>query len=191
MIALADEPGNAELRRELCRAVFGCVRDDMVKSVVYLVPWYLRAEIDDILQAAWCVVFEKAIRLCESGRVDVRQTDSAVAAYFRIIARNELKSQRERVQRQRRRSPIALIVDVASQELLEEVDVLQELRGILNQLSVREREIIRLRQFESLTYEQIAQRLHITATAAKARFHRAIKKLRARWEARGTGSTVP
>lgn len=185
--ALAAGPGNAKLRRELCRAVFACVRDDIVKSVSYLVPWYLRAEVDDMLQSTWCVVFKKAIRLCEGGKVDAGQTEPAIAAYFRTIARNELKDQRDKVQKLKRTWPMALIVDVASEDSLEELDVLQELRGMLNQLSGTDREIIRLRQFESLTYEQIARRLHITATAAKGRFHRAIKKLRAKWAARGRG----
>jgi len=188
--ALAAGPGNAKLRRALCRAVFACARDDMVKAVSYLVPWYLRAEIDDMLQSTWCVVFDKAIRLCEGGKVDTRQTEPAVAAYFRTIARNELKDQRDKVRKLRRTWPLTLIVDVASEDSLEELEVLQELRGMLHQSSATDREIIRLRQSEDLTYEQIAHRLHITATAGKGRFHRAIKKLRAKWAARGREPTA-
>ncbi len=50
--------------------------------------------------------------------------------------------------------------------------------GALERLPARDATIIRLKHFEDLTFEQIAQRLAMPQSSAKADYHRAIERLR-------------
>jgi len=62
----------------------------------------------------------------------------------------------------------------------------------LERLPARDATIIRLKHFEELTFEQIAQRLAMPPSSAKADYHRAIDRLRellGKWHEEGQGWT--
>jgi RNA polymerase sigma-70 factor (ECF subfamily) len=64
--------------------------------------------------------------------------------------------------------------------------------GALERLPARDATIIRLKHFEELTFEQIAQRLAMPPSSAKADYHRAIERLRellGKWHEEGQGWT--
>jgi RNA polymerase sigma-70 factor (ECF subfamily) len=64
--------------------------------------------------------------------------------------------------------------------------------GALDRLPARDATIIRLKHFEELTFEQIAQRLAMPQSSAKADYHRAIERLRellGKWHEEGQGWT--
>jgi RNA polymerase sigma-70 factor (ECF subfamily) len=64
-----------------------------------------------------------------------------------------------------------------SEDGFSELDLVQ-LKIALQKIKYKQLEIIQLRYFESLSFKEIAQQLHITETAAKVRCFRAIEKLR-------------
>ena len=68
----------------------------------------------------------------------------------------------------------------------------EHVHNALDRLPAREAAIIRLKHFEELTFEQIAERLTMPASSAKADYHRSIERLRellGKWHEEGEGWT--
>ena len=76
--------------------------------------------------------------------------------------------------------------DLTSEDSLEdsefEQNTEQALNGFLNELSDRQKEIIRLRFYEDLSHNQIAELLNMNGQSAKNLLHRAIESLRKKFD---------
>lgn len=82
--------------------------------------------------------------------------------------------------RRRRRRPVSMESDPT--ELLEPTSpsgvlLSDHLEAGLETLEQAEREIVRLKHFEGLTFERIAELLELSANTAKTRYYRGLKKL--------------
>ncbi len=144
-----------------------------------------------LLDEAWAqdvtaVTFEKALRHIQSYEW---QGKSALAWLYRI-ARNEAISQ------QRKRKWLTPWKRTITTEMrFTETAVLQdqhrqEIHQALQQLSVKEREVIQLRYFEALTGEEVAEVLDCSTNNAYVRLHRALKKLQIELEAMGVTGEI-
>lgn len=60
-------------------------------------------------------------------------------------------------------------------------DLISEIEGILNELTNRQREVIYLRYMQSLSYEEIAEILHITPKATRKLNYRALAQIKERY----------
>ena len=177
---LASDPGSVLLRRGFCEQVFACAREDVVRFALYLVPWRLRGNLEDIIHDTWCAVFRKAIQLCETEKLDTRRSETEISAYVRAIARNELRDQYTKTRKLDEKRPLSLVEGVrVARGPEKDIYPWEDLRDALHRLAPGDRQIIRLRQFEGLSFQQIGQQIGITTTAAKGRWHRAITRLRA------------
>lgn len=141
----------------------------------------LRTELEsrDILQA---VLFKSLQRL---GQFEGAQTGSLMAWMARI-AENEIRDQADYHKRQRRdavrRAPLEEAAEVpqAVRSALTQVIVSEQaerLERAIESLADAHREIILLRQFEELTFPEIAARLGKTGDACRMLFARAMTAL--------------
>ncbi|MBL8843856.1 MAG: RNA polymerase sigma factor [Planctomycetes bacterium] len=93
----------------------------------------------------------------------------------------ELKNAMRRGQRrQDRERPLADGADLAAAAPAEPLHDLERVVALLDRLPAEDAEWIRLRHFEGLEFESIAQRCGRPANTVKTRYHRALMKLR-RW----------
>ena len=84
---LAAHPGDRDVRRDFCEAVYLTVQPSLSRQISWMVAWYQRREVEDILQSVMLSLFTKAIRLCEGGKLKPKPRP---AAYLRKVAYHEL-----------------------------------------------------------------------------------------------------
>ncbi len=177
--ALRADPGNAQLERQFYDAVYACVRDVLAPSARFLLPWYLQGELEDVCQDALFALLQKAKHACASGKIDLERRSAEIQAYIRTIARNALRTEVKRSRKRNERRPLALLGDIVGEDdPTERWALTQDLLQLLKGLGSEHRTIIAWRLFEQLSYAQIGKKLGISAVAAKARYHRAIQRLR-------------
>lgn len=63
------------------------------------------------------------------------------------------------------------------QEELERAETGREVRAAINELSIKDRQVIKLRDFDELSFAKIGQVVGDSENAVKTRHHRAVKKL--------------
>ena len=113
------------------------------------------------------------------------ETDEEAVGWLYGIARNQLKSFYRRGHAERRALERLRIevpeLDDESERQIEELAELSELRTAvaegLAQLSEAERQAVELRVVQELTYPEVAERLHVSEVAARARVSRGLRAL--------------
>lgn len=115
----------------------------------------------------------------------LRDTE-AFEGWFWTIARNRMRTSLRRYRN--RRIPQDAMVSPATPE---EEAVLREehvqIRAALEKLSLRDRELLWLREVEGLEYEEIGNRLGATVGTVRVSVHRARKRLEAAFREEGGG----
>lgn len=100
---------------------------------------------------------------------------SKVAPWIFSIAGN---AARDALRRQSLGVEKLVEADVAVEPSQVDPGLRRELEGALSELPVNQREVVLLHKVEGLSFEQIADAIGITATAARIRAHRGYVKLR-------------
>ena len=124
-------------------------------------------------------VFHKALR----GLPDFREESRLSTWIYRIAWREGLSQLQREKKRADREVPLEIVIersDGREDQLrtLERKETAATVRAALNELSVRDREVLALRYLEELPFAQVAERLAISESAAKVRSHRALTRLR-------------
>ncbi len=90
--------------------------------------------------------------------------------------------------------PIEEVYDLAQPDsLVEEVDLnlsRAQLVSMIDKLPARDKEILMLRSFDDLSFNQIGQVLNISETAARTAYHRAVQKLASRYQENMNYATI-
>jgi len=176
--------GDAEAFEQL----FHCYRDTLLQTVALRMDPRLRSRVDasDIVQEAHVVAVQRFQDYLErkpvSFRVWLRQIvqDRLLMAY-----RKHVLAERRTVQREMslpEQSSVALAEKLAdrgpspSQNVARDEQV-RRLRAALGHLSAGDRDILLLRHFEQLSYEEIGYVLHIKSAATRKRYGRALIRL--------------
>jgi RNA polymerase sigma factor (sigma-70 family) len=155
------------------------VQGDLVRRARRLVRFYLRSELDDFLQETWYRLFQTAIRLCVAKKLRLDLGAETLTAYLCKIARNELQDQVRKAEKDRkRRLPSVLLETLIAADGFEEESLPPKCTRALMQLPLPDRLMLQLRLFDNRSYDEIAESLRISTSAAKGRFHRVIKRLR-------------
>jgi RNA polymerase sigma-70 factor (ECF subfamily) len=128
-----------------------------------------RQEAEDAVQAT----FLNAFRSLERGIVPY----SEAAWLFKIAQNVCLTLKRSSFRRHRVETPVAIDDSLASPE--HETDTLFDLAGAVRGLPARQRRAILLREWQGLSYEEIAAELGLTHSAVETLLHRARRSLRA------------
>lgn len=126
-------------------------------------------EVSDISQEIFAAIWE---------RLERYRGDSPLEGWaYGFVARVTLTAMRDHV---RRRAPLSMegveVADVTAD--LGAGTVRSMIADLLSRLRPQDERVIQLRYFEGLNYSAIAQRLSCTERAARARFQRAMDKLR-------------
>lgn len=128
-----------------------------------------RQEAEDAVQAT----FLNAFRGLERGIVPYSE-----AAWLFKIAQNVCRTlKRASFRRRRVETPVAIDDSLASPAY--ETDTLFDLAGAVKGLPARQRRAILLREWQGLSYEEIASELGLTQSAVETLLHRARRSLRA------------
>ncbi|MGH8927005.1 MAG: RNA polymerase sigma factor [Acidimicrobiia bacterium] len=120
---------------------------------------------------------ELAAETCEAvvGRISRLRAAQAFEAWFWSIARNRLRTL---FRRRRSAKPTdAMISPSTPEELSIEGEEHRRIRLALTKLSIRDRELLWLREVEELEYEELATRLGTTVGAVRVACHRARHRL--------------
>lgn len=119
---------------------------------------------EDALQEAFCHV----------ARAAARDSELLSVAYLTTVVRNECFS----ALRQRRRQPAAPspLLEPAAPDSSEEERLLLE--GALRTLSPEQREVVYLKVFEGLTFQEIGARCDVSLNTAASRYRYALTALR-------------
>ena len=132
-------------------------------------------EQDDVMSR----VFQRALKALPEFRGDSHLSTWLYQIAWREGLRQVAKEKRE----DGRTAPLEIAVrqpDGAEDQLrtLERRETAERVRAALEGLSDRDREVLALRYLEELPVAEVAERLNISATAAKVRSHRALTRLR-------------
>lgn len=73
--------------------------------------------------------------------------------------------------------PINVFSPDSPEEITEKKEIISQVRNALNQLNESEKEIVILKHYQELTFQQIAVRLGIPENTAKTNFYRTLEKL--------------
>jgi len=124
-------------------------------------------------------VFQRALRALPSFRGESRLSTWLYRIAWREGLRQAAKERRE----DGRTAPLEIVIgrpDGAEDQLrtLERQETALRVRAALARLGDRDREVLALRYLEDLSVAEVAERLGISATAAKVRSHRALTRLR-------------
>lgn len=124
-------------------------------------------------------VFQRALRALPEFRGDSRLS----TWLYRIAWREGMRQVEKERREDGRKAPVDVAVrtpDGADDQLrtLERQETADRVRAALQRLSDRDREVLALRYLEELPVAEVADRLAISATAAKVRSHRALTRLR-------------
>lgn len=125
-------------------------------------------ELDDILQNVLVSLWTKL------GRFDGRVPLLHWAYGFGVV---EIRRTIERRGRRRERE---LLREAAAEAVPESMHDPEHLRRLLAELEPAEQAVIRLKHFDDLTFDEIAQRLGVLANTAKTRYYRGLERLRQR-----------
>jgi RNA polymerase sigma-70 factor (ECF subfamily) len=128
-----------------------------------------RQEAEDAVQAT----FLNAFRSLERGIVPY----SEAAWLFKIAQNVCLTFRRSSFRRRRVETPVAIDDSIASPE--PDTEVIFDLAGAVRGLPVRQRRAILLREWQGLSYEEIASDLGLSQGAVETLLHRARRSLRA------------
>jgi RNA polymerase sigma factor (sigma-70 family) len=138
-----------------------------------------RAPSDELADDLTQEVFETAV--AHLGALDQSQP---LLAWLYRVAQNRLIDELRRVER--RPVLVALDADALAEPAREfGVDVAIAIRRASMRLTDRDREILGLRLFAECSFGEVARRLHINEPAAKMRYVRALRSLRAELEQEG------
>lgn len=177
-IAFAANPDDPSLRRALCNAVYSSLQDFLLPCAKRLAPWYRKDELEDVLQNALYVVFQKAIRLSRENKLDTGRGPGKLGAYFRTIAANELIDQLTKASKSVHKWPLQLLVDPPADAQATVAELPEEVTIALGKLEPIDRMAVELRLLEGKSYAEIGAVIGTSAVAAKMRFHRALTRLR-------------
>ncbi len=124
-------------------------------------------------------VFQRALKALPEFRGESRLS----TWLYRIAWREGLRQAEKERREDGRTAPLEIAVrtpDGAEDQLstLERKETADRVRAALHRLSDRDREVLALRYLEELPVAEVAERLNISATAAKVRSHRALTRLR-------------
>lgn len=126
----------------------------------------------DIVQDVFISIYEKS--------VSVQEMVSWKTYLYRSVRNRCYNYLRDRKVEDRR---LALYAEAClaadSVEVIEEPELVGQIRNFLAQLPEQCSAVCRMRLFEELTFEEIAQQLHITESTVRVQLHRGIKKLQA------------
>ena len=136
-----------------------------------------REEARDVLQETWARALERLPELRDPGRL---------RAWLVSIALNLV---RERGRRPRPLSVEGLAAELVAREPgppdCESRDALAAVRGEIEQLPPRQREVFDLRMNHGLSHAEIARLLGITEESSRANHYQALRRLRARFPEEG------
>ena len=141
------------------------------KTLFYLVKGMVRdtEEAKDITQDAFIKAFNNLHKLKKRNRFK--------AWLFRIAVNRVRDHYRTKMQKEALDTSIAS--DLPSQETTcIEADLKQRIRGEIDRLPLRQKEVIVLRVFKDLDFKEISQILGIKSETARVHFHFALKTLR-------------
>jgi RNA polymerase sigma-70 factor, ECF subfamily len=165
----AGEPGGRResLRRRLADAYDACAAG-LYRYAAMLLADRLAAE-DAVHQA-----FAKL--LARGG--DLREIE-AVAAYLRSAVRNECYRMLAQRQRRRESADSANVLEAAAaNESPPSAELHQALERAMRDLPVEQREIVHMKVYEQMTFQQIADQLAISINTAASRYRYALQRLR-------------
>lgn len=174
--ALEKCPGDERRQRELCDAIYDSLRADVVGMAKRLLFWYQDAEMDDLLQDTLYEVFSKMIRLTEGRKFDTTRSERSLAAYINKTAKHELFDQIRARAKSAETTSMEFVLAQTAPDDPEPADI----NELLQSLKEADREIIQMRLVEGLAYRTIADRIGQSQETARGRYHRAIKRLRAK-----------
>jgi RNA polymerase sigma-70 factor (ECF subfamily) len=84
-------------------------------------------------------------------------------------------------------APARLRAEPSALELVESRDLARAIAAAVDGLPEEQREVVVLKEYEELTFPEIAEVLGIPVSTVKTRLYRALTQLRARLESRGIG----
>jgi RNA polymerase sigma-70 factor (ECF subfamily) len=125
------------------------------------------AAAEDVTQETFLAAFEH--------RAEVRQPENFRAYLFTIARRRCLNHLRKHARE--KEIDEALIDDAAIDERYEQAAEIEQIQRAISELSPDYREVILLREYEDLSYVEIAEVLSCSEAAVKARLFKARRKL--------------
>ncbi len=140
---------------------------------------YRRIYDEDLKNEIVANVFYKVMKNLKKFKV-LKNKRTSFAAWLYRVALNEINQhyrEEKRVNKIFENRKEEYIVNHQESEPLSDISF-EEVKEKMKNLKPKERDIIALRFFEKLSYEQIAEILKIKEGAAKVRLHRALKKLK-------------
>lgn len=167
---MEDEARLVQQARDDLKA-FGILYDRYVERIYA----YARRETGDIATAEDIVsaTFEKALKNLPR----YRWRGTSFGAWLYKIARNELRMY------WRKQKWLVPLLDIFTsnnhvEQTIQTYDDLDTLQIALRRLSKRDREILQLHYYESLSHSEIGEVLTCSANSSAVRLHRALKRLR-------------
>ncbi len=131
---------------------------------------------DDLVQEAWLVVLRRGVD-------DIEKPRPWLAGVLRNLAFRASRSQRRRSRYEESAPPADLRCSTAPDDRAALEETKRCVTSALSSLPAHYGEVVRLRYFENLTSQQIAQRLDISASAVRTRLQRALALLRTKLDA--------
>lgn len=165
------EATDEQLMERFCagdKSAFGVLFERFLPRVRSFLRQMVRdgALADDLLQTTFLSVVRSKDRYLKG---------SKVAPWIFSIAGN---AARDTLRRQSLGVEKLVEADAAVEQSSSDPGLRRELEGALAALPVNQREIVVLHKIEGLTFEEIAEAVGITATAARIRAHRGYVRLR-------------
>ncbi len=131
-----------------------------------------RREVDELVQDTFVRAF---------GAIDSFRADSSLRTWLFTIARRLMLDRRRVDKRRRERVPISEGDAITEFDALDTVvadETRRQLRGAVEQLSPKQREVFTLRVTEGLTYKEIADVVGTTEGAARVHYHNAVQAIK-------------
>lgn len=167
----ADDPIRAALARDDPAAV-ELMWDRYAGDLLVFLQAILGSRLDaeDVLQTVFVRIVDKRRWLAQAHRLDV---------YVYRIARNEAASYLRRRKRYRRpeTEPDRWLEDVVTEG--QNDDLAEQLQAALAQLAPAQREVVVLKAYRDMTFQEIGRRLGISLNTAASRYRYGMERLRA------------
>ncbi len=87
--------------------------------------------------------------------------------------------------------PVLASREPGAQDLVEQLDVRRAVRQAIAELSEEQREVVILKEYQGLTFLEIAQALELPVSTVKTRLYRGLGQLRLRLESEGVHERAP
>lgn len=87
--------------------------------------------------------------------------------------------------------PVLASREPGAQDLVEQLDVRRAVRQAIAELSEEQREVVILKEYQGLTFLEIAQALDLPVSTVKTRLYRGLGQLRLRLESEGVHERAP